>query len=374
MFTQDDAAYMREAILLASRGEGRVSPNPPVGCVLVKDGRIVGRGWHDRLGDLHAEAMALRDAGGNARGATAYITLSPCTSHGRQPPCSDALIRAGVAKAIAACRDPNPANTSGLEQLRQAGIEVADGLLREEAEYLARGFFSRVRRNRPFVTHKYAMTLDGKIATATGDSRWVSGPASRELVQDMRSRHDAVMVGVGTVLADDPALTVRDPVWSGRGGEAGHRQPLRVIVDSRASTPPASRLFDASLSGGPVLIFVTEAADTERGDALRHAGAEVVPVPARTGGVSLEAVLSELARRGVGLVLSESGSRLGASLVREGWVDEIVAFIAAKLVGGDAAFSPFADIGVSRMAEARRLAVRECKTVDHDIVIRAGFE
>ena len=194
-FTEEDAGFMRQALELARNGEGRVSPNPPVGCLLVKEGEVVGRGWHDRLGGIHAEAMALLEAGSRARGALAYVTLSPCVSWGRQPPCADALIRAGVAEVIAAAADPNPHNASGIEKLRQAGVPAAMGLLREEAEYLARGFFKSQRRRLPYLTLKYAMTLDGKIASVSGDSRWVSGKESREWVQDLRSRSDAILIG-----------------------------------------------------------------------------------------------------------------------------------------------------------------------------------
>lgn len=371
--TRGDLECMRLAIELARHGEGRVSPNPPVGCVLVRDGAIVGRGWHDRLGDLHAEAAALQEAGPKAAGATAYVTLSPCTTTGRQPPCADALIRAGVSKVVIAAEDPNPKNTAGPEVLSQAGVEVVIGLLQEEAEYLARGFFKAMRRRLPFVTLKYAMTLDGKIAAASGDSRWVSGTASREVVQDMRSRHDAILVGSGTALADDPLLSVRDPVLARRGGPERHRQPLRVVADSHCRLPVGAAMFDPARGGGAVLIATAAGGvEEERIAALTTAGAEVLRLPSADGQVPLRLLMAELVNRGVNLVFCEGGGRLAAGLLRAGLVDEIVAFIAPKIIGGHLAPGPVGEMGFTRMAEARELEVRECKFVGDDIMVRAG--
>ena len=373
LFEDKEIDIMREALELARNGEGRVSPNPPVGCVLVRDGEVVGRGWHNRLGDLHAEAMALKEAGDRAWGATAYVTLSPCSSHGRQPPCADALIRARVAGVVAAAEDPNPRNTSGLDVLRRSGVPVRVGLLRSEAEYLARGFFKLMRRGRPFVTLKYAMTLDGKTATATGDSRWVSGPESLELVHDMRSRHDAVMVGSGTALADDPLLNVREPVLGDREAFGPHPQPLRVILDSNCRlSPDAAMLRPENGQGGRVLVAAVESAPPERADALLLAGAEVLLLPPVDGHAPIDNLLDDLARRGVAMILCESGGRLSAALLRAGAVDEIVAFVAPKLAGGQTAPGPVADLGIGKMAEALRLDVRESRRVGSDTMIRAA--
>lgn len=366
-----DAEYMRLALALASNGEGRVSPNPPVGCVIVNQGEVVGRGWHDRLGDLHAEAMALRQAGPRASGGVAYVTLSPCATTGRQPPCTTALIKAGVREVIIAAEDPNPRNTSGPDVLRQAGIVVRTGLLREEAEHLARGFFKNMRQRLPFLTLKYAMTLDGKIATASGDSRWVSGPESRELVQDMRSRHDAVLVGSGTALADDPLLNVRDPVWTRRGGSERHRQPLRVIADGRCRLPNTAAMLDSTRDlGGAVLVATTTNAEADRVAALTRAGAEVLALPTPDAQVPLRLLLGELAQRGVNLVLCEGGGQLAAGLLRAGLVDEIVVFIAPKLIGGNAAPGPVGEMGFTRMAEAIELQMTEGKMLASDIVVK----
>ncbi len=374
-FSEADAGFMREAIELAKNGEGRVSPNPPVGCVLAKGGRVVGRGWHDRLGDLHAEAAALRDAGPAARGATAYVTLSPCCSQGRQPPCTDALIRAGVVRVVVAAEDPNPCNCSGVEVLCGAGIPTRSGLLREEAEYLARGFFKRQRTGLAHLTLKYAMTLDGKIAAASGDSRWVSGPESRELVQDMRSRSDAVLVGAGTALADDPLLTVREPVLSRRGGAGGHPQPLRVVADSRCRLGPGAALFGkGGAPGGKVLIAAADGADPVRVAALERAGAEVALLPGGGGKVPLAALMRILAEKGVNTVLCEGGGELAAGLLSLGLVDEIFAFVAPKIAGGRQAPGPVGELGVLRMADALGFAFREWRRVGDDLLIRAEPE
>ena len=374
-FSESDSAYMREAILLARNGEGRVAPNPPVGCVLVRDGGIIARGWHDRLGDLHAEAMALRQAGDNARGATAYVTLSPCTSHGRQPPCADALVRAGVAAVVIAATDPNPQNCSGADALRKAGVPVKTGLLRDEAEYLARGFFKMARHGLPYLTLKYAMTLDGRIAAVSGDSRWVSGPASRERVQDMRSRSDAILVGSGTAIADDPLLTVRDPVLAARGGPGRHPQPLRVVADSACRTPPeAAMLHPGDTPAGPVLIACVHGCDPAAVEALRRAGAEVLPLPSADGRVPLRALLQELARKGVNNVLCEGGGALAAGLLADGLVDEVTAFIAPKIIGGFSAPGPVGGPGLACMADAYQINVKECIPVGDDIMLTGLLE
>ena len=374
-FSEQDEQFMRMALELAKNGEGRVSPNPPVGCVLVKDGRVVGRGWHNRLGALHAETAALQDAGAAARGSTAYVTLTPCTSHGRQPPCADALLEAGVAAVVAAADDPNPRNACGLDRLRCGGLPARSGLLREEAEYLARGFFAMQRRKRPFVTLKYAMTMDGKIAAASGDSRWVSGPESRELVQDMRSRSDAILVGSGTALADDPLLNVRDPVLSRRGGPSEHPQPLRVVADSHCRLSPRAAMFKPENGhGGRIIIAAGSGVDPERVAALTLAGATVLSLPAPGGGVDLSALMDELGRRGASLVFCEGGAGLAAGLLSAGLVDEILAFIAPKIIGGRESPGPVADLGLTRMNDAQRFEIRECSRVGDDILIRAGLK
>lgn len=372
-FNCRDAAFMRRAIELAKNGEGRVSPNPPVGCVLVRDGDIVGEGWHNRLGDLHAEAAALKNAGERARGADCYVTLGPCGTHGRQPPCADALVRAGVARVAVAAEDPNPKNTAGPDILRAAGIAVETGLLRAEAEYVMRGFFKAMRDKRPYLTYKYAMTLDGKTATAAGDSRWISGPESREMVQDMRSRSDAILIGAGTAMADNPLLTVREPVWSRRGGAAEHRQPLRIVVDGALRLRPGSAMLDKKRgAGGAVLVATGVAASrTRAADDLARAGAEILALPDTDGKIDPAALLDELQRRGVYVVLCEGGGGLAAALLAGGHIDEIAAFVAPKLAGGSAAPGALAGAGVGLMRDAVQFVTKEWRRVGDDILIRA---
>ncbi len=371
-FTHDDFRFMEEALLLARNGEGRVSPNPPVGCLLVNNGHIVGQGWHNRLGDLHAEAMALGEAGEAARGATCYVTLSPCSTTGRQPPCTDALIRAGVGEVIVAAEDPNPTNADGVQVLRNANIPVRTGLLREEAEYVARGFFKVVRRHLPYVTLKYAMTLDGKMASSSGDSRWVSGTESRELVQDMRSRSDAIMVGSETALTDNPLLNIREPVWSRRGGPDVHPQPIRVVVDSRARLPVMAAMLDETRGvGGMVLVAATSDAPKRKVVDLADAGAEVIQFTSPHTRVPLKDLMIELAERGVAMVLCEGGAHLAAGLLAENLVDEIVTFIAPKVMGGEQAPGPVADLGLDRMVDALQFRLGECIQLGDDIMIKA---
>lgn len=374
-WSADDERFMREAIALAATGEGRVSPNPPVGCVIVNNGVPVGKGWHDRLGGPHAEAMALADAGDAARGGTAYVTLSPCTSHGRQPPCADALIRAGVERVVVAASDPNPCNCDGAEVLGRAGIRVEGGLLAEEAEYAARGFFKRIRTGLPYLTLKYAMTLDGRIAARTGDSRWVSGVESREWVQDFRSRVDAVLAGSGTALADDPLLNVRGAAWERRGGDT-HRQPLRVVVDGGYRLPATAAMLDESRGkGGRVLVAGVEGRNPAGARALAGAGAEVLAFQESADGkVPLGELLRALAERGVDMALCEGGGGLAGALLENGLVDEAVVFVAPKIVGGQEAPGPVGGSGKTKMADAWQVKVLERRVMGEDVMVRGTVE
>ena len=358
-FSAADANFMRRALALARQGMGSVSPNPPVGCVLVKNGMIIGEGWHRCHGGPHAEIEALSAAGEAAQGATAYVTLMPCAHYGKTPPCTQALIRAGVSRVVAAVADPNPLSGDGAAELRQAGVEVACGLCANEAVYLMRGFFKHCATGMPFVTWKYAMSLDGRVATFQGQSRWLSGEESRQRVQQMRREHDVVFVGVGTVIADDPRLNVREPASS---------QPRRAIADTLCRTPLTARIFKEK--GGEIIILCTDAAAADRRLALEKRGARVVCLEAKDGKVDLRAGLKTLANLGARLVLCEAGPHLAASLVAEGLVDEVVAFVAPCLLGGAAAPPPLAGNGAATLSQAWRLRGLEIERVGEDVCMR----
>lgn len=339
MFSPQDSAWMAQALRLAERGLYSTSPNPRVGCVLVKDDAVVGEGWHERAGEPHAEVHALRAAGAAARGATAYVTLEPCSHHGRTPPCADALIAAGIARAVVAVLDPNPQVAGqGLARLRAAGIEVECGLMEAEARELNIGFFARMTRGTPWVRSKIAMSLDGRTALSNGVSQWITGAAARLDVQRWRARSCAVLAGIGTILADDARLNVREI--------ATPRQPLRVVLDSRLRMPPDAHV----LYGGDVMVYAA-VDDAGKTALLRDLGAEVVILQDDSGQVDLPAVLRDLARRGINEVLVEAGSTLNGALLRAGLVDELVLYVAPQLLG-DAAR------GMAQLGELNSLGQR----------------
>ncbi|RMF25369.1 MAG: bifunctional diaminohydroxyphosphoribosylaminopyrimidine deaminase/5-amino-6-(5-phosphoribosylamino)uracil reductase RibD [Deltaproteobacteria bacterium] len=333
--------WMAEACAEAEKGLGNTAPNPPVGCILVRGGRIVGRGYHRRAGAPHAEIEAIRSAGTRARGAVAYVTLEPCCHHGRTPPCTAALVEAGVRAVVAGVRDPNPqVSGRGLARLRRAGIETTCGVLEERCEELIRGFRCWVRTGMPWVELKLAASLDGRIATRTGASKWISSPPSRRRVQHMRARADAVLVGVGTVLADDPRLTCRI---------AGARQPLRVVLDRGLRTPPRARVVAGR---GHCLIVAAPGADARRRRALEDAGAEVVEIDCgRAAG--WRRLLRELGRREVLELLIEGGGQVAASAVRARVVNEATIFYNPRLIGADGV-ALFGRLGVSDPGRAVR--------------------
>jgi len=319
----EDVRFMRRALRLAAKAAGRTSPNPMVGTVIVRRGEIVGEGYHRGAGQAHAEVVALGAARDAARGATLYTTLEPCAHHGRTPPCVDAIREAGVDRVVAAMRDPDPrTDGKGFRALRAAGIEVAQGLLEAEAERLNEGFASRLRRGRPFVLVKLATTVDGRVAVK--GRRYLSGKTALKEVHRLRDRYDAVLVGVGTVLADDPQLTVR---------EIRGRDPLRVIVDTDARTPVSARVARAR-DPQHTVIFVARDADARRVKRLRDAGVLVTSLPRSESGLDLAAVLRWLAGQGVNTVLSEAGPRVASALVRDGLADRLLLLV-APLAGGD---------------------------------------
>lgn len=353
---------MRRALALARRAAGRTSPNPLVGAVVVRDGRVVGEGYHRKAGTPHAEVHALRAAGALAQGATLYVTLEPCDHHGRTPPCTEAILAAGIRRVVTATIDPNPLVAGrGLERLRRAGVEVVTGVLEDEARELNEAFFKYITAGRPLVTYKYAMTLDGKAAARTGASRWISGPAARRLVHRLRAQADAVLVGVGTILADDPELTVRD---------ARGRDPVRVVVDSLLRTPPTARVVAAAArSGAPTWIATTPAAPAERRAALQAAGAEVLVLPARDGRVDLAALMAELGRREVTSVLLEGGPTLAAAALDAGLIDRVAAFVCPLLLGGAEAPGPVGGRGYATPDEAPRLEGVRLRRVGGDFLV-----
>ncbi len=324
-FSPDDRKYMQRALELAQHGRYGAHPNPMVGCVVVRDGDIVGEGWHPLAGEPHAEVFALRDAGDEARGATAYVTLEPCSHQGKTPPCCEALIAAGVAAVVVAREDPNPrVNGQGIARLVDAGIDVRSGLLRDLADKLMAGFLSRMQRGRPRVRLKIAASLDGRTAMASGESQWITGPAARTDVQRLRAESGAVLTGVATVLADDPSLTVRMPEFNPHD-----RQPFRVVLDSRLRMPASARMLSLP---GETLVYCHDAGNAR---ALSAAGATVVEVAADGAFTDLAAVLADLAGRGVNDVLVEAGPTVAGRVLAAGLVDELIIYQAPTILGSE---------------------------------------
>jgi diaminohydroxyphosphoribosylaminopyrimidine deaminase/5-amino-6-(5-phosphoribosylamino)uracil reductase len=360
---------MRAALALAARGLGNTWPNPSVGCVIVRDGRVVGRGHTRPGGRPHAETEALRAATGHTRGATAYVTLEPCCHWGRTPPCTDALIAAGVARVVVALRDPDPrVDGVGFQRLRDAGITVEQGLLEEEARRVNAGFIKRFERGLPMVTLKLATTLDGRIASRTGESQWITGPEARRLAHALRGSHDAVMAGSGTLLADDPELTCRLPGYA-------PLPTVRVIADARLRTPLGARLFSAA---APAWIVTRPGHDPAALAALEQRGAEFLEVPAAPqGGLEPEALLRALAARGITRLMVEGGAVLGASLLRAGLVDRLAWFTAPSLMGGDG-LAGLGSLGVDHLVQMPRLRITgrrpagNCWLIEADLLPSPG--
>ncbi len=356
------ARHMRHALVLAARGLGNVWPNPAVGCVIVKEGRVIARGRTQPGGRPHAEAVALERAGEAARGATVYVTLEPCAHQGKTPPCAAALVKAGVARVVSALEDPDPRVAGrGHEMLRRAGIAVETGVLAREAAALNRGFLMRLRAGRPMLTLKLATSFDGRIATATGESRWITGEAARREVHLMRARHDAVMVGGATARADDPALTVR--------GLGIRRQPLRIVV-SRALDLPLSGQLAATAREIPLWICHGPGAPAELRSAFEGLGARLIEVPARPGGMpDMGAMMQALGEAGLTRIFCEGGAGLAASLLDADVVDDLVGFTAGLVLGGGgrAAIAP---LGFARLAQAPRFRLAEARAIGGDVMHR----
>lgn len=355
-----DEKWMREALLLARRAAGRTSPNPMVGAVVVSGGRKIAEGWHEGPGLPHAERFALDRAGGEARGATLYVTLEPCSHYGRTPPCVDRIVEAGVARVVAAMRDPDPrVDGEGLRRLEERGIEVVTGVLEREALLLNRGFLTRTLTGRPYVYLKVAQSLDGRVATRLGESQWITSVEARQDGHLLRAEVDAILVGIGTVLADDPLLTARPE------GSAPVRQPLRVVVDSRARTPLHARCLDSE--AGPVLLATTTLAPAEKLSALEKKGVDVWVAPPKAGRVDLEALTQALGARGLNHILVEGGPALAGAFFDADLVDEVRAYVSPLLIGGEGALSSVGGLGRGRLREAARLVDSRWEQVGPDL-------
>lgn len=358
MFSAADHEFMARALRLAESGLYSATPNPRVGCVLVRDGSIVGEGWHEKAGGPHAEVHALQSAGDLARGAAAYVTLEPCSHHGRTPPCCEALLAAGIERVVAAMQDPNPLVAGqGLAWLRDAGLAVDCGLLANEARELNIGFVSRMERGRPWVRLKAAASLDGRTALENGSSQWITGPDARRDGHRWRARACAILTGIGTVRDDDPQLTVRDVDTA--------RQPLRVVVDSRLEIDPSARV----LQGGRVLV-VAAVENHLLASIIEARGAEVIFLPNDAGKVDLQALMRELAKRGINELHVEAGFKLNGSLLREGLVDELLLYLAPSLIG-DASRGLFNLPALDDLAEKRALQWRDVRQVGSDLRVVA---
>lgn len=355
---------MRLALRLAKKGQGQTSPNPMVGAVVVRGNTIVGRGYHHRAGEPHAEVLALRQAGKKARGATLYLNLEPCDHFGRTPPCTRAILDAGVKRVVSGMKDPNPlVSGRGTRRLRRAGIRVDVGILEKECQELNAPFCKYITSQKPFVTLKAAASLDGKVATRSGDSRWVSSETARNYVHRLRQAVDAVMVGIGTVLKDDPLLTARLP------GKRWPHQPLRVIVDSRLRIPLRSQLVRTA-GQYPTLVAATQAASMTRRQGLAKANVEVIIIAKDAQGhVSLRGLMKELARRGVVSLLLEGGPTLNASALKEGLVDRLLFLFAPKIIGGQRAPGVFGGDGALLMKDSEPVKIVKVRRIGPDILI-----
>lgn len=366
-WSETDRAFMDRAVELARTATGRVAPNPAVGAVVVRGGRIVAEGATQPPPGPHAEVVALDAAGELACDADLYVTLEPCSHWGRTPPCVDAIVRAGVRRVIVATLDPfHLVNGRGVEHLLAHGIEVVVGCQEQPAQEIIAGFRTRIELGRPRTIAKYAMTLDGRIATHTGHSRWISGPESRQYVHQVRDRVDAILVGIGTALADDPQLTTRIP--DHLAGYNGPHHPLRVVLDSNLRLPSTARMLQPD-TPGETLIYTAQPVDSERAQALSDAGVEIVSLPDPDGRVDLAAMLADLGQRGINDLLIEGGGEVLGALFDHGLIDHAMVFIAPVIVGGAESPSPVGGVGVERMPDAWRLEDRTVTTFGDDVLI-----
>jgi diaminohydroxyphosphoribosylaminopyrimidine deaminase/5-amino-6-(5-phosphoribosylamino)uracil reductase len=361
-----ETTFMRAALRLAAKGKGFTSPNPAVGALIVKNGRVIGRGWHHRSGEAHAEVRALEQAGSIARGATMYVTLEPCCTYGRTPPCTGAVVRAGIRRVVVAALDPNPRhNGRGINLLRRKGIRVSVGLLGERAAALNEDFAKHVRTGIPFTTVKVAMSMDGKIATSSGDSRWISGAAARQCVHRLRLRIDAVLIGRKTAELDDPLLTARP---HGRA----KKTPWRIILDSSARLPLTLKVLKPP-GASKTMVAVTAAAPRARVARIEALGARVIRLPSREGRVPIRALWRRLGRMGIMSVLVEGGGETIASALSAGVVDNVMVFISPKIIGGRLAPTAVGGTGVRRIADAVRLRSMSVRRMGEDLLLQGSI-
>ncbi|MCW8133158.1 MAG: bifunctional diaminohydroxyphosphoribosylaminopyrimidine deaminase/5-amino-6-(5-phosphoribosylamino)uracil reductase RibD [Planctomycetota bacterium] len=361
----DHEKCMKQALELAANGRGWTSPNPVVGAVVVKNGKVVGKGWHRRFGEAHAEVHALDAAGKKAKGAVLYVTLEPCNHFGKTPPCVDAILKAGVKTVVLGTRDPHEKAAGGIKALQKKKVKVVEGVLEKQCRRLNAAFFKFVRTGQPLVSAKWAMTADGKIATARGDSKWITSPRARAFAHLLRGRHDAVLVGIGTVLTDAPLLTCRLGL---ERPEQGHWQPRRVILDSQARMPLDAPLWTAE-NGGPIVIVTSSDAPIDRVKALKDKGAEIVSLFSKDGRLPIPEVLKALVKLGVMSVYVEGGAEVLGSFLDERVVDRAYVFVAPKIVGGREGVTAVRGRGVERVSDSQELRVTGLKRLGDDVMI-----
>lgn len=359
---KDDHYFMKLALDLAATAKGKTNPNPLVGAVIVKDGMIVGSGLHRKAGEPHAEVHAFRMAGEHAKGATLYVTLEPCSHFGKTPPCANLVKESGVKRVVVAMKDPNPLVAGrGIKIIEDAGIEVETGVLEAEAKKLNERFIHNMLHQTPFVISKVAMTLDGKIAAYNGHSKWVTGEESRQMVHYLRNEIDAILVGIGTVLADDPMLTTRIP--------NGGKNPIRIIIDSELRTPVAAKITDCSEA--ETWIFTNEGENPEKTKVLTEKGVQIIPVPKSEEGLELADILKIVYEKGVTDVLVEGGGKLNASFLREGLINKFLVYVAPKILGGKDSLTPFTGKNPEAMNEALNMLFDSVEQVGEDLLITA---
>src|SRR3972149_7237333 len=366
MATPDvDEKYMALALELAEKGRGKVEPNPMVGAVLVKDGEIVGKGYHQVFGGAHAEIYAIHEGGTNCRGATLYVSMEPCAHYGKTAPCVDAIIKAGIKKVVAAVVDPNPITSGkGIQQLKEAGIEVVAGVMEMQAKRLNVPFFKLMQKELPYITVKWAMSIDGKIATHTGESRWITSEESRKYVHKIRGLMNGILVGINTVVRDDPLLTCRIE---------GGQNPKRIVVDSKAALPINSRLL-STINEGEIIVAVTKNAQLKRIQKLEQMGCRIVQTKDMNGGVDLKELFQRLGEMKLTNILVEGGSRVITSVIEGRLADRVMVFLAPIIIGGEGAKSPVLGTGINKISEAAEIDEVEIKRLSNDIIIEGTLK